>query len=88
MLSKIELMILDFFGKKTLAKMLLVFVLILSAKSLTCGGNCPLDTCSYCPCGNTTSYIDVDTYCKYIANGTSANVNCCKCIVARISKGN
>jgi hypothetical protein len=32
----------------------------------TCGGNCPGNDCSSCPCGSSSNYVDIATWCaKY-----------------------
>lgn len=51
--------------------------------SSNCGGNCP-GGCSSCPCGTSTSYQDIATWCsKYSWN--QAN---CQCIMKHESGGN
>lgn len=67
---------------------LLLLALALQTSSLSCGGNCPTDTCEQCPCGNQTNYINVNDYCNLMTSGTNASINCCKCIIQITSKGN
>eukprot|EP00484_Ammonia_sp_Unknown_P007138 CAMPEP_0197055522 /NCGR_PEP_ID=MMETSP1384-20130603/67272_1 /TAXON_ID=29189 /ORGANISM="Ammonia sp." /LENGTH=153 /DNA_ID=CAMNT_0042489133 /DNA_START=85 /DNA_END=543 /DNA_ORIENTATION=- len=50
----------------------------------TCGGNCPSDDCSSCPCGTSVVKEDIATWCsKY-----SWNQKNCQCIMTHESGGN
>ena len=54
-----------------------------NASSSTCGGNCP-GGCSSCPCGSSSNYQDISSWCsKY-----SWNQKNCQCIMNAESRGN
>jgi hypothetical protein len=54
-----------------------------NTSSSTCGGNCP-GGCSSCPCGTSSSYQDIASWCsKY-----SWNQKNCQCIMNAESRGN
>lgn len=59
-------------------------LLVLSTNSLTCGNNCPSNTCSDCWCGETNNYINITEECsKY-----DWDQRCCQCIISKESGGN
>ncbi len=67
---------------------ILFIICVFQVYSLTCGGNCPSNSCPYCSCGNTTSYIDINKYCEMMIANTNASINCCKCVIGQSSRGN
>jgi len=50
----------------------------------TCGGNCPSNDCSSCPCGTTRSVVNIADEC---AKYSDWNQKCCQCIVDHESGG-
>ena len=50
----------------------------------TCGGNCPSNDCSSCPCGTQSSPQDIASWCSQY----SWDQSCCECIVNHESGGN
>ena len=66
-------------------KHLLFLALFLSSLSAdTCGGNCPSNDCSSCPCGTQPSSQDISSWCSQY----SWDQSCCECIVSHESGGN
>lgn len=65
-------------------KILFLAMFLILISSLTCGGNCPKGDCATCDCGSNKQFPDLQQACQYRA----WDVNCCKCIVTRISTGN
>jgi hypothetical protein len=65
----------------------IVGILCLSklCESVTCGGNCPSNSCSHCFCGSSQNYVAIDKYCLM---SKKWNVNCCKCVFTRLTGGN
>eukprot|EP01111_Echinosteliopsis_oligospora_P005998 TRINITY_DN1986_c0_g1_i1.p1 TRINITY_DN1986_c0_g1~~TRINITY_DN1986_c0_g1_i1.p1 ORF type:complete len:162 (-),score=27.27 TRINITY_DN1986_c0_g1_i1:66-515(-) len=51
----------------------------------TCGGNCPSDDCSGCPCGTDSAYVDIPSVCSQYDGWDQG---CCQCIVNAESGGN
>jgi len=51
----------------------------------TCGGNCPTDSCTSCPCGTTPSFTNIGQACAQYAQWSQS---CCLCIVGYASNGN
>jgi hypothetical protein len=51
----------------------------------TCGGNCPSNDCSSCPCGTSTAFVNIDQWCAKFGGWNQA---CCRCIVSHESSGN
>ncbi len=68
-------------------KFILLFIFVLQINSLTCGGNCPDDSCDSCPCGTTPNVVDLNLFCSLFGSETSVR-NCCKCIINKKSQGN
>jgi len=62
----------------------LLFLLTLQISSLTCGGNCPSDTCSSCWCNSTISKVSVADECKKY----NWDQKCCQCIIGKESDAN
>jgi len=56
-----------------------------TAPQNTCGGNCPSNDCSSCPCGTTPNRLSVSEWCgKY----SGWNQGQCQCIMSHESGGN
>jgi len=49
----------------------------------TCGGNCPSNDCSSCPCGTAVSQQDISSWCSQYG----WDQRCCTCIVTNESDG-
>ena len=64
---------------------LLFVILIGQINSLTCGGNCPDNSCTTCVCGSVKNVMPIDNFCYSSREWDST---CCRCIVARTSGGN
>ncbi|ELR15861.1 uncharacterized protein ACA1_187480 [Acanthamoeba castellanii str. Neff] len=68
---------------------LFLFALFLAVPLLvqadTCGGNCPSNDCSSCPCGYSSSYVDVGSACSQFSGWDQG---CCQCIANHESGGN
>lgn len=64
-------------------KLALLLVFVLQVHALTCGSNCPSNTCDNCICGTAKSSVSSANCSKY-----AWNQNCCKCIVTKISTWN
>jgi hypothetical protein len=60
-------------------------VLVCAAVADTCGGNCPSNDCPSCPCGTSTSYVSIDSWCGSFSGWNQA---CCRFIVQHESSGN
>lgn len=60
-------------------QIILFCFVVLQIKALTCGGNCPSDTCTECWCGLETKIVSIADECKKY----SWNQNCCQCIMGR-----
>ena len=56
----------------------------LTTGSTTCGSNCP-GGCATCPCGSTSSVLDIKTWCAKYSGWNQAN---CQCIMKYESGGN
>eukprot|EP01031_Cornospumella_fuschlensis_P046061 gene46061-56386_t len=61
------------------------FMMVSQVMGDTCGGNCPSDGCSSCPCGTATNYVDIDSWC---AQNQGWNQTSCQCIMKHESGGN
>jgi len=68
--------------QKVICLILLVCLPFIAAN--TCGGNCPSNDCSSCPCGTGTAPVDIAAQC---ARGPW-NQACCECIIRHESGGN
>ena len=56
-----------------------------TAPTNTCGGNCPSNGCSTCPCGTSPNRQDIASWC---AKFSKWNQKQCQCIVSHESGGN
>jgi hypothetical protein len=64
--------------------LLSLFLFFTLASSLTCGGNCPSNTCPSCICGTRGSTPNATYWCsKY-----NWSMSCCLCIIDKESAGN
>jgi hypothetical protein len=55
------------------------------APETTCGGNCPSNDCSSCPCGTSSNRQNIQQWCSKFSSWNQAQ---CECIITHESGGN
>ncbi|CAF3657283.1 unnamed protein product [Rotaria sp. Silwood1] len=69
----------------SLSALLFSLLIIGYCSASKCGSNCPSNKCPSCPCGTTTNFQDIATWCAKFSDWDQA---CCRCIVKEESNGN
>ncbi len=61
-----------------------LFSVLLAIRLATAQGNCPSNDCSSCPCGYSSSYVDIGSACSQFSGWDQG---CCQCIANHESGG-